>query len=216
MKYITTLILITTCLSVYGQKFYDAQIEYVDNEVVEGVANIPKNDSRKVAFKFYDSSKVHWIKSDEIKTITYKPNNGKFYTIIRIKTKSTWGKKDKKFNTKISKKKKWLYVANSHPELNLYLGSYEYRIDKKGEFELYSSGRSGFTGIAYYLKRPEEKVATYITGDGSGIAVGKQKMFKNSARKYFKNNTELVNRIDNNEFKSNRFFEFYETIIDQF
>lgn len=215
MRYLTIIFMLFINSLLLGQSYYDAEILFNDGTYKTGHAKVPNGNQKKIDFKETLESKAINLISDNIATITFKLESGRSYTLERSQVKMTGAKKSGEVISRVSKKKGWFFMENSHPALNYYLAGQKYKINKKEEFKIISQGQTGFDGIGYYFKRPEEEHMTYITARLSGIQVFHEKMFRNTASVYLSDNKKLVDRINNKEFKSNQLSEVYEIYISE-
>ncbi len=197
----------------HGQSFYNAEIEFTSGDSKVGYAKVPNGNSKTIVFKNNLEGAPTKIKSDELFTITFKLGDGTTYVLERNAIKMNMTKRNGELYTRISKKKAWLLKNLAHNKLNFYTAGQNYKITNDGDFKISSSGQVGFTGIGYYLRRPEEKEVTYITAKMSGIQVAHEKLFRNAASTYFKDNKTLSQRIKNDEFKSFELVDIYHIYI---
>ena len=213
MKYLTIIFLFFVSSVVQGQSYFEAKLVLNDGTLKTGYAKVPDGGQKKVDFKVSLDGKSAKLNSDEIFSITFTLEDGRSHILERNQIKMIGTKKSGEILSRVGKKKVWLYVGHSDPVMNYYSAGQKYKIDKDGDFRISSSGQTGFTGIGYYLRRPEEEPVTYITARMSGIQIAHEKMFRNAVSTYLSDNKELVDRINNKEFKSKEVYEVYEIYI---
>jgi len=214
MKKILVFVLMLSTVISYGQ-YFKVGVVFKDGTKKEGYAKVPDGNQKKVSFKYSDEGDVITLKSDDIFTLEFKLEDGRFYKLERSKVKMLGMKKSGEIVSKINKKEGWYFLSQENSKLNYYMAGQKYKIDKKGYFKIKSSGQTGFTAIGYYLKRPSESEVTYITATKSGVQVFHEKMFRNTLSTYLKDNEELADRIKNKEFKSKQLLDVYNIYISE-
>ena len=209
--YLTLIILIGSVVN--AQSYYNAELTFTDGTTKTGYAKVPNGDQKNVSFKNTLEEKPSKINSDDLFTIIFRLDNMDEYVLERNSVKIMATKKNGELYTSISKKRGWFLQNHAHKKLNFYTAGQRYKIDNDGDFNISSSGQVGFTGIGYYFKRPSEENVTYITAKMSGIQVNHEKLFRNAASTYLSDHKKLVERINNEEFKSYQLDEIYAIYI---
>jgi len=195
-----------------AQKYYSGKLVLNNGVIKEGFVQVPKTAAqKKTNFKESLDSKVEKINSDDVFSLFLKVNNQnmEFHrTYFKIIYGSIGKEKEKLF-----KKKGWFYLNSTHKTMNCYIGGQQYKLNKKGELKIISSGLHG-AQVNYYFKRPNEKEITMISEYVSGaVILNLEKSFKVAANSYFKGSKKLLNKINNEEFKSIDVMSIYDHYI---
>jgi len=218
MKYFLTVLLVFTSFlaTSQNQKFHKAVLILAEgNQKKTGYAKVPDIGSKKVSFKMNKTTdNVDLIPSDEIYRILYSTESGKEYVLERNNMKAVYLKKSGKTIEKITKKKRWFFMDEYDDKMNLYITGNTFKINKKDDFIMKSSGQKGFVGFGYYFKRPEEKYITSIMHTSNAGPFG-QKFFRKTAAGYFGKDSKMAKRIMNKEFKSDEVYDLYRAYLKQ-
>jgi hypothetical protein len=192
-------------IQMQAQKYYAAKLLLVDGEIIEGKATLPTNKVliNNIKIKKDGRKRASLISSENINQILYTLYNGNKYLFERNKIGIT-PKPFKKQRIGSSFKSEWFLVTFSHPLIKAYVSAQSYYVNKeKGVMETHSyEGRNIIFGTSYLLKRPNEEAPTLMS-----LSSTTNSKFREWASLYFKENTALVARIKNKEFKV---FQIYQ------
>ena len=199
MKNILSITFLLITLNIQAHGFHTAKLLLVNGETIEGTATLPQNRHQNNSIKVKKNgikiaSSIH---SNDIYQILYTFQNGNNYLFERNNLGLT-PKPFKKHRSGSVSGKEWFLVTLSHPLIKAYISTQSYYLDKeKGIIATHSyEGRNINFGTSYLLKRPNEEAPTVI----SMYNLSNSK-FRKWASDYFIENTELVLRIKNKEFK---------------
>ena len=204
------LLLVSFLLSVHmqAQEYYAAKLLFVNGEIMEGKATLPTNKVliNNIKIKKKGSKITTLISSNTIYQVLYTLYNGNKYLFERNKIGIT-PKAFKKQRIGSSFQNEWFLVTFSHPLIKAYISTQSYYVNKqKGILETHSyEGRNIIFGTSYLLKRPNEEAPTLLS-----LSSTTNSKFREWASAYFKENTALVARIKNKEFKV---FQIYQLAI---
>lgn len=208
MKKIIFISILLLSIIVQAKEFYPAKLIMSDGNEKSGFASLPSNDifQKSINFKESKNSKSNKIKNDDIFRVIYSIENGNQYLFERSGMiyimKSFYENYNKMCN---SAKKSWILATSYSKNIMTYNLAQKYAIDKNGNMISKSADRTGsWADIFLLVKRPNESCASMIGHIAFGAKiVGQEKRFRKSASIYFKDKNELVERINNKEFKSN-------------
>ena len=166
-------------------------IKLLNGKSISGLVKIKGN---KISFKKNKSSKKVNYNYENVAMVTYldKDNNEHKYEYIKL----------------TYKKKPQLMLIQIDGFLKLYTES-NFTFSGgagTGGFGTAAGAGSFSGGSTYYIKRENEKFATYYVAFGY---IPKNK-FKKVVRDYFKDCKSLLNKINNNEFKKKHYVEIVE------
>jgi len=205
--------LITLLTITCNAQYYQSKILFANGQSKEGYTELPTNSLFDSSIKFQadKNGKAEKIKNDEIEKIVYYTDNGKEYHIERTAIRQFIGKRE---NT--TKKKAWIHVRFSTPEIIFYDQAEKYIINKHGDFISSTIDYSGtWADIALLFKRPGEVVPTILGSLSNGaIIINKERTFRTTAILYFKGEESIIKRIESKEFKSEDMLELAKAYIE--
>ena len=204
MKKTLTLLFIFISLVANASKYYKSKIRFINGDIKEGYAELPTNKMLDNAIRFKESErgKTTKFKNDEIDNILYYTDSGnKYFFELRKLTMLFGSKKNIKENTKNARY--WFLAVASNPAVTYYYFSQTYYIDSDDKIVAKSVDSSGmWATIVLAFKRPNEENPTMIGSLNYGAKViGEEKRFRKFTAYYFKDEPNLVKRIENKEFK---------------
>jgi len=179
MKHAFILIaILLTYSSVSAKKYSKAKIILLNGTIMEGLATFPEGPAPvPIRFKTDENSRVQSINSDSIKTIVYLADNGNTTEYDRL-TGYVNGPYEKP-------EKQWLHVV-FRGVVTLYTYA------SVGNLQRYDDIQTSWLCV-----RQGEAIATKMT---STDWKNRRNFFTNSATAYFKDDAELVKKIQNGEY----------------
>jgi hypothetical protein len=189
-KYLLTMLLSLIYLFAFSGNYYPVKITKIDGSELVGLAQLPKNSGAKlILYKQTKDSKTTKLTSLELKRLIYTFKDATTAEFEQIKPIS--------FNNKFEKKTwpaAWLELYYKDA-VSIYLGF-------RDGYTVYSTSgsRSWPSDTFYYLKNNDEDGATLIHQEMSGFQVGKNSMFKAFGPIYFGDNTDIAEKIKNEEY----------------
>ena len=212
MKKIITLLFLFFAVIANAAKYYEAKIEFNNGDVKKGYAILPSNYDRVIYFRETEKGKNERYNSNLIDKITYYTDSGN--EVIFIRTNLRGIRKSKKgIKEKVKKKKQWHVMAFSSDYISMYYLGHGYDIDENNN-RIIKKANNDLSLILLSLKRPNEKPVTVITADSGTRFVVSEKSYLNSLIAYFEDVPELVERIENNEFRGGYFKQILEAYTE--
>ncbi|WP_156032992.1 hypothetical protein [Sediminibacter sp. Hel_I_10] len=175
----------------------------VDGSEKSGFAPLPSNKlfKKNIPYRDTEKGKSQKIDSDNIYRIIVTVENEEYLfergTVINV-TKNFYNKEiDCSSRNKI-----WMLATYYSKNIILYFGAQSY-IVKKGKVVSTTIDNSGtWAEIFLLVKRPSENCIAKLGAFTSGAKIiGEESSFRKASKVYFKDNSTLVDRIDNKEFK---------------
>lgn len=230
MRKILFFILLLTSLSIHAKEFssakeiefYAVKILFIDGNVETGYAELPTHETFKKSlfFKPYFSDvSFEKIKYDKIYRLIYTMGNGNKFTFERSAIYNVLKRfqKYRNMDCEDRKKQSWMLIIHQTENLIVYSLAKTYYINEEGTLVSESVEYGMWAEIVYLFKRPGESCAARIAHivDGAKI-IGRKKRFIKSASRYFAGHDSLVERIKDNEFKSEEVIKLAEAYEELF
>lgn len=185
-----------------AQDFYEGQIKLTSGEIMKGLIQPPSNSSdSKILYRSSEDSEKEKLSSLEISemTIIIESNTHHFVRkkVRMPKNKDPQTTKDYRY----SKEDVWL-VELEKGHTTLYAAGPLIKIKKDGKLQLVVNwnGRGIPPDIMFYIENDKQEMPTW-TALYSVATMGQMKIFKFWTSKYFADYPQLVQRIENEEFK---------------
>ena len=173
----STLLFVTLTISIVNAQFEEASIYMNDGTTLTGECRIPKMLDKNIVIKQHKNSSRIKLKKENIDSIVFTID-GESVKYVKEVTPRGYG------NKKLNKTKSWLRV-----EISGFVSLY-----KGVETQMGSPGMN-----LWYCKKEDENNVYFITNKYSGamvMTIGNKKLFKKFASEYFKDNSELVQKIN--------------------
>lgn len=198
MKGILTILILFISYNIQAHEFYTAKVLLANGTVIDCKATLPENElvETSIKIKENDNKPATLIMSDEIYQILYVINDNNY--IFERHNMGLIKEAYQKHRTNNSSGKEWYLIISSDNFIKAYISAQNYYLDKgKGVISTYSfEGRNINFGTSYLLKRKNENAPTVISMSNISYS-----QFRKWASEYFKEIPELVERINNKEFK---------------
>lgn len=209
LKLLLFILSITFSINIHSQNintnpYWQGEIKLKDGTLKKGLVQVPNNPAQsRVAFKLTENSKKVKFKKKNIEAVKVVSKSGKIYefepvaVVITIKGNASLGKS-------------LLLVYNQNDYVKFYFSSGVYRVNKNDE--LYTLYRfiqgQDFPTLNYYLKKRDYDKARllYMTSLARGL--------KKGANAYFKEDPELLQKINNKELRFKDIDEIIATYLN--
>jgi hypothetical protein len=204
-KFSITLLLVLTINFSYGQKFQKGSISYLDGSEKKGFLMVPKTSAEKMLlFKTNENSEKEKIECKLVGSITVYSDNGKSYAFENRYVNYS--------KNRVSKKRA-LILKISNGFANVYFAGNQYKTNEHGDVMInysYYVGKDLPTFNYYLRKKGEENISFFAMTSSAPTMFGLNKLLKKNAAKLLFEDTELVERINNGEFKHGDVIEIME------
>lgn len=210
-RLVLAFLLFVFALSGYSKDnpYFSGQISLLNGDIITGLVKVPKAPSdRQVVYKINEEGNKETVDVEQIRTITLNSKSGEKYVFDCLKL-DLRPKKDK---IKITKKTAILYRL-SVGYANLYVASNVYSVNEDGNIEVIHKYYQGtdIPTFYYYIKRENEKVATYFCYSIPGAPViGLQKVLVHRCGIVFDDAPQIIERVKNEEFNHLMIQEFID------
>lgn len=196
---------------IFGTNFRPGKITFENGVKQSGYVKIPKNaESKTIHFKNnLTDNKPLKIKSKDLTKIEFQSKAEKTNTFHYTRVINVFGKP--------SKKSYWLYVLLDD-YATLYLTSTKYLLNKDGEVVISSVyiEQRDLPSFSYYFKNNGEEFANFLstTTPSGTLMFGQSNVMRTNANKFLSDYPELIERINNKEFKHTDVFEMIKIYND--
>lgn len=184
---------------VFSQKYLPGKIKLKSGKVLQGLVK-PPNDAYEKAIEYTTNESSEKIKhsSDEVEEVTVSIE-GYEHKFVRKNVRMP-KKKEPKMETDYRYSEKWLVVlVEGHTVLYAAGPLVKIKNDGQLRIKLNWNGNGVPPDIMFYLENEKLKIPTW-TAFYSVATAGQMKAFKFWTTRHFADNTELVKRIENEEF----------------
>lgn len=215
MKKNLFLFILLLCFTSYAAEKYKADVLFINGATANGYAELPSNKTTDGAINLSESKngKSTRYKFEDIDKIVYHTDSGNKFLFVRSKIRQVW-KTKRKTKERVRQFTQWHVLVSSTPYISMYYMGDKFYIDDNDNIVAVATQNSFRMGtIIVSFKRPEEELVTQIAIQVSGTFGGQGKMFRQITAAYFSDVPELVQRIENKEFRVINYREVFEAYV---